>query len=127
MKESILNKTGGLSDEELQHVRLHPVISERILGPVVKDKETLKMVRHHHERYDGAGYPDGLKGERIPMGARILALADAYDAMTSDRPYRRAMSPEKARAEIERCRGTQLCPEVIDAFLKAGKPATYVI
>jgi len=76
------------------------------------------MVRHHHERFDGTGYPDGLSGEVIPRGARILAVADAYDAMIRERPYRKAMSFEKACAEIERCSGRQFAPEVADAFLK---------
>jgi len=118
IKESVLDKPGKLTEEEFQHVRCHCEIGERILTPIVDDKEILKMVRYHHERYDGTGYPDGLKGGRIPLGAKILAVADAYDAMTSGRPYRRAMSTETARIEIERCKGTQFDPKVAVAFFR---------
>ncbi len=85
---------------------------------IVDDEEILTIVRHHHERYDSRGYPDGLKAEQIPLGARILVVADAYDAMTSERPYRNAMSAEMACAEIERGKGTQFNAEVARAFLK---------
>jgi putative two-component system response regulator len=89
----------------------------------VEDKEILRVVRHHHERYDGAGYPDGLRNEQIPLGARILAVADTYNAMTSERPYREAMNAEAACAEIERNKGTQFDPEVAAAFLRVqGQP-----
>jgi HD-GYP domain-containing protein (c-di-GMP phosphodiesterase class II) len=77
-----------------------------------------RIVRHHHERWDGKGYPDGIAGEAIPLGARIFAVADSFDAMTSDRPYRRAMTVENARAEVARCRGTQFDPEIVDAFVR---------
>ena len=77
------------------------------------------MIRHHHERYDGSGYPDGLKGKAIPYGSRILAVADAYEAMTADRPYRSCMSGEDAVAEIKRFSGTQFDPVIVDAFLEA--------
>jgi HD-GYP domain-containing protein (c-di-GMP phosphodiesterase class II) len=76
------------------------------------------MVRHHHERYDGKGYPDGLSGEEIPLGARILAVADTFDALRSERPYRLAMSAETACAEIQSCKGSQFDPEVAEAFLR---------
>jgi response regulator RpfG family c-di-GMP phosphodiesterase len=121
VRESILNKASRLADEESLHVRCHCEIGEHILDPVVDDKEILLMVRHHHERYDGHGYPDGLCGEQIPLGARILAIADAYDAMTSDRPYRAALGTEVACLETERCKGTQLDPSVVDAFLKSRR------
>lgn len=121
VKESVLNKPGRLTDEEFQHIKYHSEKGEQILIPVVEDEEILRMVRHHHERYDGNGYPDGLKGEQIPLGARILAVADAYDAMISERPYRGAMSAEVACAEIERGKGTQFDPEVVDAFFKIKK------
>jgi putative two-component system response regulator len=106
VRESVLNKRGKLSDEEFQHVKCYGKIGEHILAPVVGYEEILKVVRHHHERYDGAGCPDELCGEQIPLGARILAVADTFDAMTSERPYREAMSAEAACAEIERCEGT---------------------
>jgi HD-GYP domain-containing protein (c-di-GMP phosphodiesterase class II) len=83
----------------------------------------LKAVRHHHEHYDGTGYPDGLKGEQIPQLARIIAVADTFDAMTSGRPYRKALTQEAACAEVERCRGTQFDPEVASAFLEIWRLA----
>ena len=118
VRESVLNKPGSLSDEEFKHIRLHSQTGERILKPIVDDKEILKAVRHHHERYDGWGYPDGLQGERIPLLARIIAVADTFDAMTSERSYRKALTKEEACAEVERCRGTQFDPEAADAFLE---------
>jgi putative two-component system response regulator len=124
VRESVLNKPGSLSEEEYEHVRLHSQTGEHILKPLVEDKEILKAVRHHHERYDGAGYPDGLKGERIPLLARIISVADTFDAMTSERPYRKALTEEAACAEVERCRGTQFDPEAADAFLKVWRLAS---
>jgi len=121
VREDVLLKPGKLTAEEYQHVKSHPESAEHISRPVVEDDEVLAMIRHHHEHYDGSGYPDGHKGEQIPLGARILAVADAYNAMTSERPYRKAMSPEKALAELERNKGSQFCPKVVDAFLKVGK------
>lgn len=121
VRESVLNKQGILSDEEFRHVKCHCKIGEHILAPVMGDEEILKVVRHHHERYDGTGYPDRLSGEQIPVGARILAVSDTFDAMTSERPYRPAMSAEAACAEIKRCEGTQFDPEVADAFLRARR------
>ena len=118
VRESVLNKPGKLTDEEFQHIKYHPEAGERILAPIVEDKEILQIVRHHHERYDGAGYPDGLSGDKIPLGARILAVADSCDAMISERPYRGAMSVDKACAEIEWGRNTQFDPEVAGAFLR---------
>lgn len=124
VREAVLNKPGSLSDEEFEHVRLHSVTGERILKPIVDDGEILKAVRHHHERYDGTGYPDGLKGEQIPQLARIIAVADTFDAMTSERPYRKALTKEVACAEVERCRGTQFDPEAADAFLEVWRLAS---
>jgi len=118
VRECVLNKLVGLTDEEFHHIQRHCEVGEHILNPIVDDEEILNMVRHHHEHYDGTGYPDGLPGEQIPLGARILAVSDAYDAMTSERPYRGAMSVETAYAEIERGKGTQFDPEVADAFLR---------
>ena len=118
VRESVLNKAGKLTDDEYHEIISHCEIGERILSPILEDEEMLKMVRHHHERYDGMGYPDGLSGKRIPEAARVLAVADAYDAMTSDRPYRAAMSSEMANAELEEGKGKQFDPVVVDAFLK---------
>jgi len=118
VKESILNKPGRLTDEDNQHITSHPEVGERILAPITEDKEFLQLVRHHHERYDGKGYPDGLAGEQIPLGARILAVSDAYDALTSDRSYRASMTTNIAYIEIELGKGTQFDPRVADIFFK---------
>jgi len=135
VSESILDKPGRLTSEEFEQVKLHCEIGERILAPIVEDKEILEMVRHHHERYDGTGYPDGLSGKQITQGASIvaaaevydaivspgamsLAIADAYDAMTSDRPYRPAMTPEAACTELEKGKGKQFDPVVVDALMR---------
>jgi response regulator RpfG family c-di-GMP phosphodiesterase len=118
VRGSVLNKPDKLTDSEFDEIKRHCEIGEHILGPVIDSQEVLKTVRHHHERYDGTGYPDGLKGKQIPLGARILAIADTYDAMTSERPYRTAMSTEIACAEIEHCKGAQFDPAVTDVFLK---------
>jgi HD-GYP domain-containing protein (c-di-GMP phosphodiesterase class II) len=87
------------------------------MTPIVEDRQILKIVRHHHEHHDGNGYPDGLSDGQIPLGARILAIADAYDAIISERPYRQAMNPKIAWDIIKRCKGSQFDPEVADAFL----------
>jgi len=121
VKESVLNKPGKLAQKEYQHIKSHPEIGGRILGPIATDKEILQIVRHHHENYDGSGYPNGLRGKQIPLGARIVAVADAYDAMTSKRPHRGAIGFEKVRAEIKRCRASQFDPEVADALLAIGE------
>lgn len=118
VRESILNKPGSLTDGEFQDIQKHPEVGEHILSPLAGNEEILRLVRGHHERYDGSGYPDRLKDYQIPLGARILAISDAYEAMTSERPYRKAMNNEVACAEIERGRGTQFDPEVGNAFLR---------
>ena len=118
VRETVLNKPAKLTDEESKQIKRHCEIGEHILSPIVDDEEILNMVRHHHERHNGTGYPDGLSGEQIPLGARILAVADAFDAMTSERPYREVMSGEEACAEIERGKGTQFNAEVVEAFLR---------
>lgn len=120
IREAVLNKHGGLTEEEFDHVKRHPEIGERILAPIVDDQEILLIVRHHHEQYDGSGYPDGFAGRRIPLGARIMAAADSYDAMTSGRPYRQAMSAEAAAMAIENGRGTQFDPDVVTAFMRTA-------
>lgn len=118
IEKTILNKEGPLSDEEWQRVRQHPVYGVAIVEPIERFKTLLPIIRHHHERYDGSGYPDHLKAETIPLGARILALADSYDAMRTNRPYRRGLSPAEARAEIKRCAGTQFDPFLAKQFLE---------
>jgi putative nucleotidyltransferase with HDIG domain len=116
--DEILRKTGELDGSEWRIMKRHPAYGARILAGIPYLSGPAEIVRHHHERFDGSGYPDGLAGEDIPLGARIFALADALDAMTSDRPYRRAMSLEDAITEIERCSGKQFDPVIVSAFLR---------
>ncbi|NOR15207.1 MAG: response regulator, partial [Candidatus Aminicenantes bacterium] len=118
--ESILNKPGRLTDEEFASIKEHPVRGENILKPVIELKDISKVVRAHHEKYDGNGYPDGLKGREIPLGARIMSIADAYDSITSERPYRKASSHRRAVKEIISCSGTQFDPEVVEHFLEVS-------
>ena len=117
VSDAILNKPGPLTSEEWQQMRKHPAIGYEMLKDVTFLSTAAEIVYAHHERYDGKGYPTGLKGEDIPLGARIFAVADAFDAMTSNRPYRRALSVDKAREEITNNSGTQFAPDVVDAFL----------
>ena len=117
--ESILNKPGPLTDEEWTVMRTHPEIGEHILRPIQSLHAILPIVRHHHERWDGTGYPDGLSGRGIPLGARIVAVCDAYQAMTEDRPYRTALSTSEARAELEGGAGTQFDTDCVSALFHA--------
>ncbi|KPU27244.1 hypothetical protein TR13x_05675 [Caloranaerobacter sp. TR13] len=119
--DQILKKPGKLTEEEYQKIKQHPSIGAEILKGVNFLKEVSDIVRHHHERYDGKGYPDGLKENEIPVEAAILAIADVYDAMTSDRPYRKALSKEVALSEIEKNAGTQFNPEFAKMFVKVMK------
>ncbi|MBI2908175.1 MAG: HD-GYP domain-containing protein [Chloroflexi bacterium] len=114
--ESILLKKGPLGPAEWEQVMLHPSIGERICRPLRVEKSILDTIRHHHERYDGTGYPDGLKGQEIPLFARIVALADAYDAMTSSRPYRKALSPADALRVVTKEAGKQFDPVLASTF-----------
>lgn len=118
VQESVLNKPGHLTEAEFELVKLHPEIGEHILSPIVDSTEILEAVRNHHEHYNGRGYPDGLQKDEIPLGARILAISDAYEAMTSERPYRKSMSAGAALYEIERNKGNQFDPEIASAFTK---------
>ena len=117
--ESILNKPGPLTDEEWAVMKTHPEIGEHILGPIQSLHRILPIVRHHHERWDGAGYPDGLSGRGIPLGARIVAVCDAYRAMTENRPYRAALSTSEARDELEAGAGTQFDEDCVKALFQA--------
>jgi response regulator RpfG family c-di-GMP phosphodiesterase len=120
VREAVLNKAGPLTDDEYAHVMQHPVIGWRLLRPLLDDAPlALAMVRWHHERHDGRGAPDGLIGDAVPFVARIAAVADSFDAMTSHRPYRRGRSLEDAVAELRRSAGTQFHPEVVVAFERA--------
>jgi len=114
--EEILLKEGPLSEDEKVIIRQHPIIGANILAPIRYLRDLVPMVRHHHERYDGLGYPSGLKGEDIPLGARILAVADSYCAMTSERPYSVAKTSEEANAEMRGRAGTQFDPKVVEAL-----------
>ena len=117
--ESILNKDGPLTKEEFKQVQNHPVVGFSILEQVDEFKVPILGVKYHHERYDGAGYPEGLIGAKIPLIAQIIAVSDAFDAMTSDRPYRKRLTNEAAIKIIKDNRGKQFSPLVVDAFLKA--------
>ncbi len=117
--DAVLLKAGSLTPEEWEHMRAHPVIGARIVSPVadLADEGVAAMILHHHERWDGRGYPHGLRGDAIPLGARIIALADSLSAMLQHRPYRPAMLFEQAEAELLRCSGNQFDPAVVRAFV----------
>jgi HD-GYP domain-containing protein (c-di-GMP phosphodiesterase class II) len=116
---AILRKAGPLAPRELAEIRTHPATGAKLIGPVVPVCQALPYVLYHHERWDGGGYPTGRGGEEIPEGARLLSVADAFDAMISTRPYRRALPMRLALAEIERCAGTQFDLAFAQAFLEA--------
>lgn len=116
---AILDKNGSLTDDEFGKIKAHPTIGVRILEPIIGFKEAIPMVSQHHERYDGKGYPRGLKGENIDWGARILAVADVFDALLSDRPYRKGWPEKKVFAVIEQGAGSQFDPNVVTAFLSS--------
>jgi len=115
--ESILGKDDGLTDEEFEKIKTHTAVGAKIIKPVEFLKKTYKAVYHHHERFNGNGYPDGIKGEDIPLFARIIAVADAYDAMGSDRPYRKKLSKDKIMKELKDQSGKQFDPEVVKALI----------
>ena len=114
--EPILTKAGPLTPAEWDVMRTHPVIGAHIVTPIRLLGSSVDVVRFHHELFDGGGYPHGLKGDAIPLSARIFSIVDAFDAITTDRPYRKAQSTEDAVAEIQRCAGTQFDPELVEAF-----------
>jgi HD-GYP domain-containing protein (c-di-GMP phosphodiesterase class II) len=116
----VLTKPGPLDEAEVRLVRLHPFVGARMVAAAGADRTVLPYVLYHHERWDGDGYPTGCAGDDIPIEARVLAIADAYDAMTSTRPYRRAISAERALEEVERCAGTQFDPEIAQLFVEAS-------
>jgi putative nucleotidyltransferase with HDIG domain len=125
--DSVLTKPGALDDEEFAIVQRHPADGAEIVSHFSRLREAVPLIRHHHERWDGHGYPDRLAGDEIPLEACVVGLADAWDAMTTDRPYRGALSTEQAAAEVRRCRGTQFSPAVVDAFFAAfrRRPALF--
>ena len=112
----ILNKLGRLTEQEFRIMRQHSLVATRILEKIEGLRGAIPIIRHHHERYDGDGYPDGLAGAQIPLGARIVAVAETYDILTSDVPWRNALSGEAAIQEIDRCSGTQFDPQVVEAL-----------
>jgi HD-GYP domain-containing protein (c-di-GMP phosphodiesterase class II) len=119
-QEDILNKPGALTPEEFEHIKGHSTLGERILAPFLSESPmVLRVVRHHHERMDGGGFPDGLVGADIPHEARIVAVVDAFDAMTTNRAYRPPRTPADAVDELRHCAGTHFDREVVDAFLSA--------
>jgi two-component system, cell cycle response regulator len=121
---AILDKPGRLDPVEWRFIARHTIIGERILGAAPALRPVAALVRASHEHYDGNGYPDGLRGHEIPLGARIVSVCDAYDAMTSDRPYQAALSHEEALAELRRCSGSQFDPAVVEAFCRVSERQT---
>jgi len=121
MMDKILNKPSNLTPEEREAIKSHPVIGAQILMPVSTFSKHVAGIKHHHEMYDGSGYPDRLKGKDIPLHARIVCLADAFDAMTSTRPYRVGLPMEFAIQEMRKLAGIQFCPECVEAFVRVLK------
>jgi HD-GYP domain-containing protein (c-di-GMP phosphodiesterase class II) len=117
--DAILNKPGRLDDDDWAFMRQHTILGERILNAAAALRPVARLVRSSHERWDGTGYPDKLEGAETPLGSRIIAVCDAYEAMTADRPYRSALTPEAAAQELRANAGTQFDPAVVDAFLDA--------
>ncbi len=116
--DAVLDKPGKLTEEEFELVKKHPAKGAEILSHIKQLSKVIPGILHHHERYDGKGYPENIKGEDIPLCARILCVVDSYDAMTADRPYRRAGSKEYAISELKKCSGTQFDSKIVYAFLK---------
>jgi len=119
-RESVLHKPGRLTPEEFRQITEHPLLGEKMLSPLAREQpDVLRIVRSHHERVDGRGFPDGLRGEKIPIEARIVAVADTFDAITTQRPYRDSRPPADAMNELRRVAGTQLDPDAVEAFVEA--------
>src|SRR5438270_250074 len=120
--DAILCKPGRLDEEELRAMRAHITIGTELMAPLAKGAQLAPVIRHHHERWDGGGYPDGLEGERIPLAARIVSVCDSWDAMVSDRPYRPALSAERATLELVAGAGSQWDPRLIELFVGLHRP-----
>jgi HD-GYP domain-containing protein (c-di-GMP phosphodiesterase class II) len=123
MPEEMLRKPGPLDEWEWELMRRHTIIGDRILSATPAMRPVAALVRSSHERWDGAGYPDGLVAEQTPLGARIVAICDAFDAMTTDRSYQRARSESDALAELRACAGTQFDPDLVDVFCEVFEAA----
>lgn len=121
ISKDILFKKGPLTDKEWQEIKLHPQVGYQIAQNISKLKHIAEAILYHHERWDGKGYPHGLKGEEIPIEARVMAIIDSYDAMTTDRPYQKAKTKEEALKELEQCAGTQFDPELTKIFIQELK------
>ena len=119
ISDSILNKMDALTKEEYQMVKQHPGIAYKIISNIGLNQEIMKAIKHHHERYDGKGYPDGLKGANIDIMASIISVADAFDAITSERSYKHSKSLEEGLEELNACKGTQFNPQIVEVFSKA--------
>jgi len=126
--EAILNKPGALTEPEFEVIREHPVTGERILTPIIRSRRVLAAIRGHHERWDGKGYPDGLCGESIPLLARVIAITDCFDALTSSRAYRQALSAPEAFDVLRAGAGTQFQADLVSAFIALGPalPSSFV-
>jgi putative two-component system response regulator len=119
-REDILNKPGPLTSDEFEHIKAHTALGEKILAPFLfASPIVLRIVRSHHERIDGSGFPDALRGDKIPIEARIIAVVDAFDAMTTNRAYRKPRTPADAIQELRRCAGVHFDAEAVEAFLRA--------
>jgi len=116
IRDDVLNKAGRLTESEYEHMKLHPIVAEQILSPIEELRPIVDIVKHEHERWDGNGYPMGLKGTQIPLGSRLIAITDAWDSMVFDRIYRKALPHDVALAEIEKHSGTQFDPDCVKIF-----------
>lgn len=119
IEDQILKKSGNLSPEEFEIIKQHSIMGAEIIEPIRQLRDIVPGIKYHHEKVDGNGYPEGLKGDSIPLLAKIVAVADTYDAMTTDRPYRKALTKDEAFQELKRCAGTQFDERVVNAFIKA--------
>ncbi len=122
LSQTVRCRADEVSDEEFEQVKLHPTLGEKIVGQIPQLVDTLPGIRSHHERFDGRGYPDGLAGQSIPLMARILAIADTYDAITSDRPYRKGLDVAVALQEVKSGAGSQFDPELAEVFVTLMLP-----